>query len=270
MFNTVTATASSRWITTAEGRLASAAQRLASLRRINSAADDAAGLAISERLAARLGGEQIARRGTLDGLSLAETADGALGEVSSNLQRMRELALQARNGTLNDSDRASLDEEYQSLAEEVNRTIGGTTFNGQAILAGDAGTRLVNTGADVNDTLELSTPDLRSDAALTDATGGSITSSAGAADMLGALDEALESVGQHRARLGATERRLQSAADTAQMRYESMARSYASLTEADVPATTSQWRQAQVQQYAAIALWRQRSDSMGQLLSLFG
>lgn len=270
MLNATAWNSSPRWITATDRRLTTAAERLASLRRINGAADDAAGLAISERLAAQLNGEQIARRGALDGLSLAETADGALGQVSGSLQRMRELALQSRNGTLNASDRASLDTEYQALAEEVDRVIGGTRFNGQAILAGDAGTRTINTGAGRGDTLALVTPDLRGDTALADATGGGIASSASAGDMLGAIDDALESVGQHRARLGAAERRLQSAADTAELRYESMARSHARLTDTDVAATSSNWRQAQVQQYAAMALWRQQGESMGRLLSLFG
>lgn len=261
---------SSRWIDAAGSRLDSASERLASLRRINSAADDAAGLAISERLASVLNGERIARQGAMDGLSLAETADGALGQVSGSLQRMRELALQSRNGTLNDSDRASLDAEYRELGEEVNRVIGGTSFNGQKILAGDAGTRQINTGAGSGDTLNLTTPDLRGDTSLADATGGSIATTGGSRDMIEAIDDAIESVGQHRARLGASETRLQAAADTSDLRYESTARAYSRLTATDVAATSSSWHQAQVQQYAAVAMFQQQQSSMQRLLSLFG
>lgn len=261
---------STRWIDSAGSRMNQASERLSSFKRINSAADDAAGLAISQRMVSVLNGERVARQGALDGLSLAETADGALGQVSSNLQRMRELALQSRNGTLNDSDRASLNAEYQELGEEVNRVIGGTSFNGQKILADDAGTRQINTGAGAHDTLALSTPDLQNDSALAEATGGNVATAGGSQDMIEAIDEALESVGQHRATLGASERRLQAAADTSDLRYESTARSYARLTETDVAATSSAWRQAQVQQYAAISMYRQQHDSMQRLLSMFG
>lgn len=261
---------STRWIDAAGGRMHQASERLSSFKRINSAADDAAGLAISERLASLMNGERIARQGTLDGLSLAETADGALGQVAESLQRMRELALQSRNGTLNDSDRASLNTEYQALGEEVNRVIGGTRFNGQQILAGDAGTRQINTGAGVNDTLALRTPDLDADTALGDATGGSVATADASQAALGSIDEALESIGQHRAGLGASERRLQAAADTSDLRFESAARAYERLAGADVAASASQWQQARVQQYAAISMFRQQGETMQRLLSLFG
>lgn len=261
---------SSRWIDSASSRLQLSTQRLSTLRRINSAADDAAGLSISERFLSQMNGERIAHQGAMDGLSLAETADGALGQVSSNLQRMRELALQSRNGTLNDSDRASLNAEYQQLGQEVNRVIGSTSFNGQKILSSEAGTRQINTGAGSNDTLDLTTPDLRNDSDLADVTGGSISTSGGSGDMIDAIDKAMESIGQHRAQLGAAQNRLQAAADTSDLRFESSARAYDRLVSADVPSTSSSWQQAQVQQYAAIAMLRHNQTTMQQLLSLFG
>jgi flagellin len=261
---------SSRWIDNASWRLNQSTERLSTLRRINSAADDAAGLSISERFLSQMNGERIAHQGAMDGLSLAETADGALGQVSSSLQRMRELALQSRNGTLNDSDRASLNAEYQQLGQEVNRVIGSTSFNGQKILSSDAGTRQINTGAGSNDTLDLTTPDLRNDSDLADVTGGSIATAGGSGDMIDAIDDALKSVGQHRAKLGAAEHRLEAAADTSDLRYESATRAYDRLVSADVAATSSSWHQAQVQQYAAIAMFRSEQTSMQRLLSLFG
>jgi flagellin len=254
----------------ASTRLDTATRRLAALRRIDTAADDAAGLSISGRFLAQLNGERIARQGTMDGLSLAETADGALGQVSSDLQRMRELALQSRNGTLSDRDRASLDGEYQQLAQEVNRVAGGTSFNGQKILAQDAGAHPINTGAGPRDTLALSTPDLRGDTDLAGATGGHLTSVNGSASLVDTLDSALESIGRHRATLGAAEHHLQAAAGTSELRYESSARSSDRLTSADPAATASAWRSAQVQQYAAISMFRRDASAMQQLLSLFG
>jgi len=261
---------SSRWIDAASDRLGSAQQQLSSLRRINRAADDAAGLAISERFLAQINGQQVARQGARDGLSLAETADGALGQVNDNLQRMRELALQSRNGTLSDSDRTSLDTEYRQLGQEIDRVVGATSFNGQKILAGDAGAHEINTGPGSQDTLTLTTPDLSSDGDLASATGGSIATAGGSTAMVDAIDQALESLGTERAALGASQNRLEAVADTAALHYETAARVYDRLTSADPAATASQWRLAQVQQYAATAMFRQDSGSIRQLLSLFG
>ena len=270
MWNFNSVSSSSRWIDAASWRMNQASERLSSMRRINSAADDAAGLSISERFLSQMNGEHIAHQGAMDGMSLAETADGALGQVSSNLQRMRELALQSRNGTLNDSDRASLNSEYQQLGQEVNRVIGSTSFNGQKILSSDAGSRQINTGPGSQDTLDLTTPDLRSNGDLSDVTGGSIATSGGSTSAIDSIDKALKSVGQHRASLGATEHRLEAVADTTDLRFESTSRAYDRLVSTDVASTTSSWRQAQVQQYAAISMFRQNQSSMQRLLSLFG
>ena len=270
MLNLSPVLGSSRWLDAAGWRQNQAGQRLASLRRINSAADDAAGLAISERFLTQMNGDRIAHQGAMDGLSLAETADGALGQVSGNLQRMRELALQSRNGTLNDRDRTSLNAEYQQLGEEVNRVIGGTSFNGQKVLANDAGTRKINTGAGSQDTLDLRTPDLRQDTDLSGATGGSIATAGGSQTMIDTIDKALDSVGRHRATLGASQNRLQAVADATDLHFESASRAYDRLVSADIPATSSAWHQASVQQYAAISMLRSNQSWMQRLLSLFG
>lgn len=261
---------STRWMDAASWRLNTASERLSSFKRINSAADDAAGLAISERLVSQMNGERIAHQGAMDGMSLAETADGALGQVSSNLQRMRELALQSRNGTLNDRDRASLNAEYQQLGQEVNRVIGSTSFNGQKILAGDAGTRQINTGPGTSDTLDVSTPDLRNDSDLSHVTNGDITTSGNSQQAMDSIDDALKTVGEHRATLGASQRRLEAVADTTDLRFESASRAYDRVASADVASTASDWRRAQVQQYAAISMFRTNQTTMQQLLSLFG
>lgn len=268
-FSSYPLTSTSRWLDSASRGLDTAVQRLSTLRRINGAADDAAGLSISQRFLAQLNGESVAQRSAMDGMSLAETADGALGQVGSNLQRMRELALQARNGTLNDHDRASLDAEYQQLGQEVNRVIGGTRFNGQKILAGDAGDRQINTGPGSGDTMTLTTPDMRQDSDLAAATGGSVASG-NTSGLIDSIDKALESLGGHRASLGATEHRLQQVADTADLRYESASRAYDRLTSADPAQTMSLLRSAQIQQYAAISMFRTEQSSMQRLLSLFG
>src|ERR1700754_3605238 len=118
-----------------QSSLATSMQRLSSGLRVNSAKDDAAGLAIAERMNTQMRGMNVAMRNANDGISMAQVGEGALGKVSDVLQRMRELAVQSANGTNSQADRISLNEEFTQLAQEAPRTLGGTQFNGQAILA---------------------------------------------------------------------------------------------------------------------------------------
>ena len=113
-----------------QSSLATAMQRLSSGLRVNSAKDDAAGLAIAERMSSQVRGMNVAVRNANDGISLAQTAEGALGKVADSLQRMRELAVQSANDTNSASDKNSLDKEFGELAKEIQRVLGATTFNG--------------------------------------------------------------------------------------------------------------------------------------------
>jgi flagellin len=124
-----------RNLSASQGALATSMQRLSSGLRVNSAKDDAAGLAIAERMNAQVRGMNVAMRNANDAISLSQTAEGALGKVGDLFQRMRELAVQSANGTNSDTDRLSLNEEYVQLAQEATRTLGGTQFNGRNILA---------------------------------------------------------------------------------------------------------------------------------------
>ncbi|MDP3223764.1 MAG: flagellin FliC, partial [Rubrivivax sp.] len=124
-----------RNLTTSQSTLATSMQRLSSGLRVNSAKDDAAGLAIAERMNSQVRGMNVAMRNANDAISLSQTAEGALGKVGDLFQRMRELAVQSANGTNTDADRVSLNEEFVQLAQEATRTLGGTQFNGQNILA---------------------------------------------------------------------------------------------------------------------------------------
>ena len=141
--------------------LNNAIARLSSGLRVNSAKDDAAGLAIAERMQAQIKGYDVAARNANDGISLLQVADGAMGKISDNLQRMRELAVQAKNGTLNDTDRVNLNREYAELANEVDRIVTGSTFNGNNMF--DAANKTlsfqVGTGNAVSDTLALNLTD---------------------------------------------------------------------------------------------------------------
>lgn len=117
--------------------LSTSMQRLSSGLRVNSSKDDAAGLAIAERMNAQVKGMNVAVRNANDAISLAQTAEGALGKIGDNLQRMRELAVQSRNATNSDNDRANLQKEFLQLQEEIGRTVEGTKFNGKALFAGE-------------------------------------------------------------------------------------------------------------------------------------
>jgi flagellin len=123
-----------RNLSTSQASLATSVQRLSSGLRVNSAKDDAAGLAIADRMNSQAKGFDVAIRNANDGISMAQTAESAMQAVTDNLQRMRELAVQAANGTYTSGDRANLDTEFQQLQQEIQRVVGGTTFNGQNVL----------------------------------------------------------------------------------------------------------------------------------------
>src|SRR4051812_11181011 len=165
-----------------QSSLAMSMQRLSSGLRVNSAKDDAAGLAIAERMNAQVRGMNVAIRNANDGISLAQTADGALASINDSLQRMRELAVQSRNSTNSDSDKESLNLEFTQLSNEIGRVLGGTTFNGKYILGADAGTLTFQVGANVtaNDSIDIATTDMTADAKITTVTSASIGSAADA------------------------------------------------------------------------------------------
>lgn len=144
-----------RNLNTSQSSLATSLQRLSSGLRINSAKDDAAGLAISERFTTQIRGLNQATRNANDGISLAQTGEGALSEITNNLQRIRELAVQAANATNSSSDRAALDLEVQQRIAEIDRTATQTSFNGQKILDGTFGTATFQVGANVGETISV-------------------------------------------------------------------------------------------------------------------
>jgi flagellin len=144
-----------RNLNTSQTSLATSLQRLSSGLRINSAKDDAAGLAIAERFTTQIRGLTQAARNASDGISLAQTAEGSLGELTNNLQRIRELAVQAANSTNSASDRAALDQEVQQRLAEINRIASQTSFNGQKILDGSFGNAAFQVGANVGETITI-------------------------------------------------------------------------------------------------------------------
>src|SRR6476661_4862279 len=146
-----------RNLSTSAMSLATSMQRLSSGLRVNSAGDDAAGLAIADRMNAQIKGINVAIRNANDGISLAQTAEGALQTVTDALQRMRELTVQAQNGSNGTTDRADLDAEYQQLSAEITRIAAQTKFNGAAIVGAGAGAQTFQVGANNGDTLTVTT-----------------------------------------------------------------------------------------------------------------
>lgn len=139
-----------RNLSTSQMSLASSMQRLSSGLRVNTAKDDAAGLAIAERMNAQVRGMNVAIRNANDAISLTQTAEGALGKIGDNMQRMRELAVQARNATNSDGDKANLQKEFLQLQEEIKRTMDGTKFNGKALFQDEGADLEFQVGADTN------------------------------------------------------------------------------------------------------------------------
>jgi flagellin len=184
-----------RQLSKTQTALSTAMERLSSGLRVNSAKDDAAGLAISVKMQAQIGGNTVAIRNANDGISLAQTADGALSSMSDMLQRMRDLAVESANAT-NSSDNAELDQEYQALGKEITRVITSTKFNGIAVLSGGAASLDFQIGADnsADNVINIAVTDLSASTAITDVTGGAITDATTSKKAMTDIDTALSTI----------------------------------------------------------------------------
>ena len=257
-----------RNLTTSQSSLATSMQRLSSGLRVNSAKDDAAGLAIAERMHTQVRGMNVAIRNANDAISLSQTAEGALGKVGDMLQRMRELAVQSANATNGTGDRANLDAEYQQLGTEVVRTLANTKFNGLAILGADAGAQVFQVGANAGDTVTVTTTQLDTAASITNATGGNVTSAALASTALGNIDTALDAINGARATYGAVQNRFESVIANLQVAAENQAAARSRIMDADFAAETANLSRAQILQQAGNAMVAQANQLPQQVLQL--
>ena len=247
------------------GNLATAMERLSSGLRINSAKDDAAGLAISQRMTAQINGMNQAVRNANDGISFAQTAEAALVEVTNSLQRIRELAVQSANGTYTTSDRANLDAEAQQLMSEIGRITNQTEFNGATVFNGSH--RSFQVGADAGQTITiLATSALTTIAAL----GGGVDSASGASTMIASVDGLLDDIASRRAVLGASQSRLTSSVANLQNAAEALSASRSRIQDADFAAETAQLTRSQILQQAGTAMLAQANQSPQSVLSLLG
>jgi len=249
--------------------LATSMQRLSSGLRVNTAKDDAAGLAVAERMSAQIKGMNVAIRNAQDAISLSQTAEGALGKVSDTLQRMRELAVQSANATNSDSDRTNLNAEFSQLASEVTRVLTGTNFNGNSLL-NTAATLSFQVGANnvATDQVSLSTTNLTSGTGVTAVTGGSITSVATAQSAMGNIDTAIDEITTARATFGAIQNRFENVIANLQVAVENQSASRGRIVDADFAQETANLSRTQVLQQAGIAMVAQANSSPQGVLQL--
>jgi flagellin len=263
-----------------QASLSTSMQRLSSGLRVNTAKDDAAGLAIAERMWSQVRGMGVAVRNANDAISLAQTAEGALGKVGDMLQRMRELAVQAANGTNSAADRNSTNQEYLQLATEIARTLTSTSFNGASVLASSAdsvfqigpGTvssqdQIVVSGFawTANAAITLAVGDSVSTAPTTNVAGSSGTSAVAA---ITALDAAINTVNRQRSVYGASQNRFENVVINLMTASENQAAARSRIMDADYAMETANLSRANILQQAGNAMVAQANQLPQQVLSL--
>jgi flagellin len=250
-----------RNLSTTATSLSTAMQRLSSGLRVNSAKDDAAGLAIAERMNTQTRGMNVAIRNANDAISLAQTAEGALGAITNNLQRMRELAVQAANGTNGATDIAALDAEYQLLAAENTRVIGATKFNSQALLSAATPFQF-QVGANSGESITITSVI----AVQTATTLGATNASASA--QLAVVDTDLNLMNSIRATWGASQNRFEGVISNLRVAAENSAAARGRIMDADYAMETANLSRAQVLQQAGTAMVAQANQAPQGVLAL--
>jgi flagellin len=242
-------------------------ERLSTGKRINSAKDDAAGLAIATKMTAEIRGLTAASRNANDGISLAQTAEGALGEVSNIVQRVRELAVQASSGQVSATDRTGIQTEVTSLLAQVNDIATRTTFNGIKLSDGTNATGIdIQTGTNTGEVVNVALVDTRT------ATLGigaiSLATAAGASTALGLLDTALQTLSTGRATLGATQNRLSATVSSLTSTVTNLTEARSRIEDADFSAETTNLAKAGILSQASTAMLAQANQSQQSVLSL--
>ena len=277
-----------RNLSTSQTNLQTSIQRLSSGLRINSAKDDAAGFAVASGMDSKIRGQNVAIRNANDAISMSQTADGALGKISDNLQRMRELAVQAANGTNSDSDRESLNKEFSALQSEITRVTENTKFNGKTLIKNGSTATTTSTGqefsfqvgdgTDVNsDQIKLSVKDLSSSTsevgALVQSSGGSlntfnIASASAATDAMNKIDLALKEVNTESINHGALQNRLTSTIATLQVSVENQTAAKSRITDTDFASETANMSRGQILQQAGMAMLSQANQLPNGVMAL--
>ncbi|MFN4240080.1 MAG: flagellin [Erythrobacter cryptus] len=252
--------------------LGTAMERLSTGKRINSAADDAAGLAIATSMTAQIRGMQQGIRNANDGISLAQTAEGALNEVANMLQRIRELAVQAGSDTYQSADRTNIQVEVDELTAQIGQVVANTQFNGITLFDGSVGTVTVLAGANDVDTVDLTLDDLSTGLNSGAGTAGTfdVTGADGsnARTALADIDDDLAAVSTARATLGAGQNRLQSAVNNLANVSTNLSDARSRIMDTDYSAETTALAKAQILSQASTAMLAQANQSQQNVLSL--
>ena len=249
--------------------LGTAMERLSTGKRINSAKDDAAGLAIATTMTAQVRGMSQGIRNANDGISLAQTAEGSLNEVTNMLQRVRELSVQSASGTYQDSDRTNMQAEVDQLTAQIGQVISNSDFNGVKLFDGSTATVTIQAGANSTDQIDLAMADLSTLAASGGAAGSYDISTATAAGTTGGtIDTELASIATARASLGAGQSRLESAVNSLTNNVTNLSDARSRIEDADYSAETTALAKAQILSQASTAMLSQANQSQQNVLSL--
>jgi flagellin len=251
-----------------DGQMSKSLEKLSSGFRINRAADDAAGLAISEGLRSQVGGLKVAVRNAQDGVSVVQTAEGALTETHSILQRMRDLAVQAANdGSLDTNAKAAADNEYQQLALELTDISNKTSFNGVKLLDGSFTGKTFQVGANAGDTLQVDLA-TASDAAPLLTTVGDLTTAANATTAITSVDTAIATVSSTRAKLGASQNRLEHKINNLNVAVENLSASESRIRDTDMALEMVSFTRSQILSQAGTAMLAQANQAPQNVLQL--
>ena len=254
-----------------------ALERLSSGYRINRAADDAAGLAISERFKAQIRSTNQAARNTLDGVSLVQVSEGGYDEVSNILIRLRELAVQSANGTISAADRTAIDTEYDQLTAEITRIAAVVKFNNVQVLNGNSASAAVSfvlqvgIGTTSSDTITVNINPLKASvlgSAGLDLTALTLTSASQATDAITTLDSAIDAVNSSRATLGAVQNRLEATSRTLAVSVENLSAANSRIRDVDVALETAELARFQILSQAGVAIASQANQVPALALSL--
>lgn len=248
-------------------------ERLSSGNRINKAADDAAGLAISENMKAQIRGTHQAKRNAGDGISMIQTAEGGLSEVSNILVRLRELSVQAASDTIGDSERHFSDLEFQQLTKEVDRIATSTEFNGKKLLNGEAGDFDFQVGIrndSENDRIRFKASETNSTAASLGVDSLNVASKEQSQENLSSIDNAINSLNGQRANLGALQNRLQSTINNLEVKGENLSAANSRIRDTDVASETAELTKANILSNAGVSVLAQANQSGQGALRLIG
>lgn len=252
-----------------QGALATSIQRLSSGLRVNSSKDDAAGMAIANGMQSNIKGQTVAMRNANDAISFSQTAEGALGKINDNLQRMRELAVQSANATNSVDDRDSLNTEFTQLQAEITRVTAGTKFNGALVLNGDDQTFQIGSGTEASDTIDVDKV-VTTQTTLAVASGITIdgTDAINSTDAIDAIDAALKEVNTESIKQGAMQNRFAAVVSTLQVSVENQTQARSRIMDTDYAAETSVMARGQILQQAGMAMLAQANQLPNGVMAL--